>query len=149
MDLPLNNLQRLICHKTKQTKPSIYLSIYLSISVSIYLSIYLSQSVSIYLSIYLSLFMFIYPQNFTTTLSLMPFNFFFFFLSFFLSFFLITLYHFLSFYIRPSLCIRFEKCLCLFLMAVDIRECPDLHIISKIDWNSHFLFISFTNFCVT
>ena len=43
---------------------SIYLSIYLSISVcsnlSIYLSIYLSQSVQIYLSIYLSLFKSIY-----------------------------------------------------------------------------------------
>ena len=28
MDLALKNLQRLICHKTKQTKPNIYICIY-------------------------------------------------------------------------------------------------------------------------
>ena len=48
MDLALNNLQRLICHKTQQTKPkpSIYLSIYLSSSVCCHLYHWvLSQSV--------------------------------------------------------------------------------------------------------
>ena len=52
MDLALNNLQRLICHKTKpnQTKP-------------IYVSLSLLFGPSVCLSIYFFLFISIYPSN--------------------------------------------------------------------------------------
>ena len=37
MDSALNNLQRLICHKTQQTKPSLSLSLYIYIYIYIYI----------------------------------------------------------------------------------------------------------------
>ena len=54
MDLILNNLQLMMCHKTKrnQTKPSFFLSFSLILFISIYLSIYLSLCVSISVHIY-------------------------------------------------------------------------------------------------
>ena len=66
MDLALNNLQRLICHKTHQTKPNhlsfstSFLSIYLSNSISVFLSFFFSLYTSVYflISIYLSISVF-------------------------------------------------------------------------------------------
>ena len=43
MDLALNNLQRLICHKTQQTKPSKLLFIFFPFTVFILLSSFLLQ----------------------------------------------------------------------------------------------------------
>ena len=72
MDLALNNLQRLICHKTKETKETIPLSVYLYILFWSSTSLSLSHSHSlsphfslslllyIYLSIYLSIYIYIY-----------------------------------------------------------------------------------------
>ena len=91
-DLPLNNLQVLICHKTNQQTnhiypslfipfylsipvysyhsiytilfiyPSLFIPFYLSILVYSYHSIYLSQSIHTILFIYPSLFISIYPS---------------------------------------------------------------------------------------
>ena len=44
MDLALNNLQRLICHKTKQTKLYIYIYIYIYMYIYIYIYIYCTCS---------------------------------------------------------------------------------------------------------
>ena len=57
MDLALNNLQRLVWHKTKTTNQQIYLSIYLSITVCSYLYIYLYIYIYVYISIYFSLYL--------------------------------------------------------------------------------------------
>ena len=65
MDLALNNLQWLICHKTKpnQTKLKInnFLQYLLRIKITLSLSLFLSLSLS--LSIYLSIYIYIYPNS--------------------------------------------------------------------------------------
>ena len=71
MDLALNNLQRLICHKTQTTnQPTIYIYIYIimsccslgfpCLSLSLSVSLCLSLSLSLSLSVSLSLALFCY-----------------------------------------------------------------------------------------
>ena len=65
MDLAINNLQRLICHKTKQTKQNQTISDHLSTSTCFYLPIFLTRHLSgsfFYLPIFLPPHLFIYPS---------------------------------------------------------------------------------------
>ena len=64
MDLALNNLQKLICHKTQQTKPYVSQSIYLSIYLSLFLSIHLWLCLSLFICISIYFFPFIYLSLF-------------------------------------------------------------------------------------
>ena len=59
MDLALNNLQQLICHKTKETKSYLSLSPSVSVSVSVSLSVSLSLSLSLYIYIYIYIYIYV------------------------------------------------------------------------------------------
>ena len=88
MDLALNNLQKLICHKTKQTKPNIlFLSLFFLFSFLFLFSFFLFLSFFLSFSSFSSLFLSLSPFLF---LSMFLFSFFSLFLPFFsrtLSFF--------------------------------------------------------------
>ena len=114
MDLALNNLQRLICHKTHQTKPN---QSFFKIPFQFFLSFFLSI-VSFFLSFFLSFFpLYSFFLSFLPLCSLHCVLYIAFFLSFFLSFHGVLSF-FLSFHSVLSFFLSFFLSMVFFLSFV-------------------------------